>query len=266
MLDINAGQYELIYNSFSFGIAAMGAATLFLFLNRTTVSANYRAAVTISGLVTAIALYHYVRIIESWAGAFTVLNGTITATGARFNDAYRYVDWLLTVPLLLIELILVMRLSRAETTSKSFRLGGLAILMILLGYPGEVSTDPTTRWIWWASSMVPFLFIVVELFVGLKKSIDSQPAEARGLINNARWLTIVSWCFYPVVFILPMIGVTGGAATTAVQIGYTIADVVAKAVFGVLIYQIAVRKSEVEVAAHAATLGEVGAVARPANA
>ena len=65
-------------------------------------------------------------------------------------------------------------------------------------------------------------------------------------MNKARWLTLVSWSFYPVVFVFPMLGVTGGTAESAVQIGYTIADIVAKAVFGVVIYMIAVRKSELE--------------------
>jgi bacteriorhodopsin len=94
--------------------------------------------------------------------------------------------------------------------------------------------------------MIPFVIILFDLFVGLKNSIASQPPAARGLISAARWLTVVAWLFYPVVFVFPMIGFTGGAATTAVQVGYTVADVVAKAVFGVLIFMIAARKSEVE--------------------
>jgi bacteriorhodopsin len=249
MNNITIPQFELVYNSLSFGIAAMGAATLFLWLSRTMVATAYRTAVTISGLVTAIAFYHYIRIFESWNGAYTVINGTITATGIKFNDAYRYVDWLLTVPLLLIELILVMRLSQAETTSKGVKLGALAAVMILLGYPGEVSGDMTGRWIFWALSMIPFTIIVAELFGGLKKSIDTQPEGVRGLVSNARFLTVASWCFYPVVFLLPMLGLNGGAANVAVQVGYTIADVVAKAVFGIFIYAIAVKKSQAEAAA-----------------
>ena len=214
----------------------------------------YQTAVTISGLVTAIALYHYVRIFGSWGASFSVVNDVITPTGVKFNDAYRYVDWLLTVPLLLIELILVMRLSAAETKSKSIRLGSLAALMILLGYPGEVSADPGTRWLWWTLSMIPFTLILIDLFAGLKQSIASQPEGVRGLVKGARTLTIASWCFYPVVFILPMLGLTGGAATAAVQVGYTISDIVAKAVFGIVIYAIAVKKSEAEsVSAHAVT-------------
>ena len=248
MQELTIGQFELVGNFFSFTIAAMGAATAFLWLNRSQVSRHYRAAITISGLVTFIALYHYFRIYTSWTGAYGVVaDGALVANeGAGFNDAYRYVDWLLTVPLLLIELILVMRLSKAETFSKGVRLGVLAALMVILGYPGEVSQEVGTRWLWWALAMIPFLWIVYELFVGLKASIASQPKEARGLVNAARWLTVLSWSFYPIVFVFPMIGLSGGASSAAVQIGYSIADVVAKAVFGILIYMIAVRKSEAE--------------------
>jgi len=119
--------------------------------------------------------------------------------------------------------------------------------MVILGYPGEISGNSTTRWIWWALAMIPFLFIVYDLFVGLKKSIAAQPEAVRGMVSAARWLTILSWCFYPVVFIFPMIGFTGGGAITAVQVGYTISDIVAKALFDLFIYSIAVRKSETEV-------------------
>ncbi len=244
MNQITVSQFELVYNSLSFGIAAMGAATLFLWLSRNMVSKPYRTAITISGLVTAIACYHYLRIFSSWNEAHTVVNGVITSTGRQFNDAYRYVDWLLTVPLLLIELILVMRLSPAETTSKSIRLGALAAVMILLGYPGEISGDVGTRWLFWGLSMIPFTIIVIELFVGLKKAVESQPTSVRGLVNGARFLTVASWAFYPLVFVLPMLGLAGGSAIAAVQVGYTIADIVAKAVFGILVYAIAVRKSD----------------------
>ncbi|MEO1282790.1 MAG: bacteriorhodopsin-like [Pseudomonadota bacterium] len=248
MPEITVGQYELVYNAFSFTIATMGAATLFFWLGRSQVSDRYKPALVITGLVTAIALYHYVRILQSWDASYDVVNGQITATGVAFNQAYRYVDWLLTVPLLLIELILVMGLSRAETWSKGVRLGLLAAIMVVLGYPGEISADPTMRWIWWAFAMIPFAWIVYELFVGLGDAIAKQPDDVRGLVNTARWLTVISWSFYPVVFVFPMIGLTGGTAATAVEVGYTVADIVAKAVFGVVIYMIAVRKSEAELA------------------
>lgn len=246
MNELNFGQYQLTANFFSLTIAAMGAATAFLWLNRSMVAKPYQLAVTISGLVTFIALYHYVKISMSWSHAYNLVDGELVASGTPFNDAYRYVDWILTVPLLLIELILVMRLSASETVSKSIRLGSLAALMIVLGYPGEIADAAGTRWLWWSLSMIPFLWIVFELFSGLKSSLASQPEAARGLINKARYLVIISWAFYPIVFIFPMIGLEGSTAATFVQIGYSIADIVAKAVFGILIFAIAMKKSAAE--------------------
>jgi bacteriorhodopsin len=241
---LTVGQYDLVYNAFSFAIAVMGAATIFLFLGRSQVAPQYKTAVTISGLVTLIAFYHYWRIFESWGGAFTVVDGAVRKTGVVFNDAYRYVDWLLTVPLLLLELILVMRLSREETIQKGSNLAFLAAVMVALGYPGEISSDSGTRWQWWVLSMIPFVIIVFKLVVGLAKSIAAQPESVRELVSAARWITLVTWCFYPIVFVFPMLGVSGGKATTFVQVGYTVADILAKAAFGIYIWVIAVRKSE----------------------
>lgn len=245
-MQLTVFQYAIIYNAFSFTLAAMGAATLFFWLGRSQVSPAYKTALTISGLVTAIAAYHYFRIFNSWEAAYTDQNGIIAATGNAFNDAYRYVDWLLTVPLLLIELVLVMRLSQAETTSKCVRLGLAAALMIILGYPGEVAGDIPTRALWGTLSTIPFLYIVWALFKGLGDSIDRQPENVRGLIKQARLLTFASWGFYPIVYMLPFTGLSGGTVTTGVQIGYTIADIVSKVGLGILVYNIAVRKSAAE--------------------
>ena len=251
MENLSIFQYSLIYNAFSFALASMAAATLFLWLGRSQVSSNYKTAVTISGLVCAIAAYHYFRISESWDAAYILKDGLVTATGVPFNDAYRYVDWLLTVPLLLIELVMVMRLSREETISKSVRLGSAAALMIVLGYPGEIAGDIPTRALWGTLSAIPFLYIVWQLFSGLGASIDRQPESVRGLIKSARLLTFASWGFYPIVYMAPYAKISGASAMTTIQIGYTVADLIAKAVVGILIYIIAVRKSEVEAGAAA---------------
>jgi len=243
-VDLTLAQYDLIANAFSFTIATMGAATLFFWLGRSQVAPAYKTALTITGLVTFIAAYHYIRIGQSWDGAFEVVDGNLQATGVPFNDAYRYVDWLLTVPLLLVELILVMNLPRKETVSKGVRLGALAALMIVLGYPGEISSAAGPSLLWGGLSMIPFLWIVYELFVGLKESIAKQPEDVRGLVNAARWVTVLSWSFYPVVYFAGIFfGLGGGVSETVVQVGYTVADIVAKAGFGLLIYLIAVRKS-----------------------
>ena len=243
---ISYGQYHLIYNAFSFTFATMMAATLFFWFGRSQVSNAYKTAMTVTGLVTFIAAYHYFRISQSWVDAYSAVNGTVTATGVSFNDAYRYVDWFLTVPLLLVELILVMGLSRQETATKATKLGLLAAVMVGLGYPGEIADAASGRWMWGGLAMIPFLWIIYEMFVGLSGSVQQQPETARGMVKAAIWVTVLSWSFYPVVFFAGAVGLEGATALTVVQVGYTIADLVAKAAFGLLIFLIAMRKSEAD--------------------
>jgi hypothetical protein len=185
-------QWSTVYNALSFGIAGMGIATIFFWLQLRNVSKNYQTAVIITGSVTCIATYHYLRMFNSWVDAFVVkspspgANYEVTLSGTPFNDAYRYVDWLLTVPLLLIELVLVMKLPKAETTKLSWQLGVASAMMIALGYPGEIQDDLTQRWFWWALAMLPFCFVVGTLLSGLDAATAKQPAamEQRGLVGN----------------------------------------------------------------------------------
>merc|ERR1712054_365051 len=174
MPTLTVGQYDLIYNMTSLGLASMGASTVFFFLRLSSFKEEYRAALCFTGLVTFIACYHYFRIFDS------------------FNDAYRYVDWLLTVPLLLIEIVLVMRLPEAETFERCWKLGLFSGLMIANGYPGETSGDAGTRWFFWMASMCPFMYIVYTLFVGLKDSQEAQPEACRDQVKWACWATVFS--------------------------------------------------------------------------
>merc|ERR1712084_110308 len=245
------GQWSAVYNALSFGIAGMGSATIFFWLQLPNLTKNYRTALIITGLVTAIATYHYVRIFNSWVEAFEVKNspGTdygVSVSGTPFNDAYRYVDWLLTVPLLLIELILVMKLPRAETVRLSWNLGVASAVMVAIGYPGEIQENLLMRWIFWAFAMVPFAYVVMTLVAGLNGATDKQPDSVKGLVVSARYLTVISWLTYPGVYIIKSMGLAGNVATTYEQVGYSVADVVAKAVFGVLIWAIAAGKSAEE--------------------
>merc|ERR1711988_767414 len=213
-------QYDLIYNCASLGLASMMASTAFFFLRLPSFHEKYRAALCFTGLVTFIAMYHYFRIFNSFEAAYTSCfcgeDGAINhnlcdadkygyqPTGIAFNDAYRYVDWLLTVPLLLIEIVLVMNLPEEETTTQCFRLGVSSALMIANGYPGESSGDHGRRWLFWSISMAPFCFIVYTLFVGLKEAQESQPAAVKSAVKWACWATVFSWCTYPIVYLFPM--------------------------------------------------------------
>merc|ERR1712111_143088 len=122
-------------------------------------------------------------------------------------------------------------------------LGLASAMMVALGYPGEIQDSPSGRWKFWFLAMIPFLYVVAELAVGLSAASQKQASSVASLTGYARWLTIISWLTYPFVYIIKMIGISGVAATAGEQIGYSIADVVAKAVFGVLIWAIAAEKT-----------------------
>ena len=242
-------QWSMVYNALSFGIAAMGSATIFFWLMIHNVAKPFKPALAITGIVTFIATYHYFRIFNSWTDAFDVQYDaklgafSVTSTGQPFNDAYRYVDWLLTVPLLLIELILVMQLPSGEASSKMWTLGLASALMVAMGYPGEIQDDPAGRWFFWACSMVPFLYVVYELVVGLAEATARQAPSVASITSSARYLTAVSWLTYPFVYMIKGVGLEGATATAAEQVGYSIADVVAKAIFGILVWRIAHEKT-----------------------
>merc|ERR1711865_1117790 len=202
-------------------------------------------------LVTFIAAYHYIRIFNSWVEAYhySVDKVDPVLTGVPFNDAYRYMDWLLTVPLLLIEILLVMKLSESDFSEKAKTLGFGSALMIVSGYYGELVTtgDLTPRWMCWFISMMFFMYIVYELLVGLSEATNSEtdPVIA-GKIRTAQLLTVVSWCTYPIVYLFPMLGMNAGQVVVNIQIGYCASDIISKCGVGLVIYQITYAKSTKE--------------------
>jgi bacteriorhodopsin len=252
-------QYQAVYNVLSFALASMMATTMYLWFRAFAVQDRYKSAVLISGLVTFIAAYHYIRIFNSWVDAFHYKPGTVTGgalditnptlTGVPFNDAYRYMDWLLTVPLLLIEILLVMKLDEAVFTTKAWTLGFGSALMIASGYYGElvVTGDLTPRWICWFLSMGFFLYIVFELLVGLSAATN---AEADPIIKDkikvSQVMTVISWCTYPIVYLFPMLGINAAEAVVSIQIGYCVSDIISKCGVGLVIYQISYAKSNKE--------------------
>ena len=244
-------QFQAVYNTLSFALASMMATTMFLWFRSFAVKPQFQNAVIISGLVTFIAAYHYFRIFNSWVDAYeySTTADAPTLTGKPFNDAYRYMDWLLTVPLLLIEILLVMKLSPEEYSSKSVKLGIGSALMIVSGYYGElvVTGDLTPRWVCWFVSMCFFLYIVNELLFGLAAATasESNPAIA-GKIKTAQVMTVISWCTYPVVYLFPMLGIDAASAVVSIQLGYCVSDIISKCGVGIVIYQITCAKSEKE--------------------
>ena len=247
MVNLNQDQWNLVYNTFSFGLISMLACTVYTLVAQARVLPKYRNALVMSSMVTFIAGYHYWRIFNSFSESSDGLKVDLSGAPGSFNEAYRYVDWLLTVPLLLVEVIAVLALAKEVSKSLIMRLVPASAAMIALGYPGEISTDQNTQVLYGVLSTLPFLYILYVLFVELTKSLDRQPAGVAATVKNLRLLLIATWGVYPIAYILGMgAGDPTANAFVGVQVGYTIADVLAKCVFGLTILKIARMKSHAE--------------------
>ncbi len=256
--DLTFAQFQLVYNMLSFAIAAMLGSFAFFVLARQQVAPRFRPALVMSALVVGIAGYHYYRIFGSWDAAYALEGGMYVATGEPFNDAYRYVDWLLTVPLLCAELVAVMQLKKKLRGGMMTKLILASVAMIALGYPGEVASDATTRAIWGAASTVPFAYILYVLWVELTKAAKDEAPQVKVLLRNTRLLLLGTWGFYPIAYLMPQLGIGGASAEVALQVGYSIADVAAKCGYGLMIYAIARAKMAAEDEPALATVGAPG--------
>ena len=251
MLQLSSGQWSSLYNMFSFGLISMLACTVYTLVAQNRVLPKYKAALVMSSMVTFIAGYHYFRIFNSFESSSMKNAVTIGTSQGSFNEAYRYVDWILTVPLLLVEVIAVLALAKEASKSLMQRLVVASSAMIILGYPGEISSNNGTKLTYFILSMIPFIYILYVLFVELSKSLDRQPAGVGQAVGQLRILLLVTWMVYPISYLIPMLSSNPSMEQMASlftyrQIGYTIADVLAKCVFGLVVFRIARLKSAAE--------------------
>ncbi len=248
--ELSSGQFDGVYNLFSLAIASLGFTGLYLILAQKRVLPRYRNAVIVSAMVCFIATYHYVRIFENFKASYVTKaiggQGTYNLTAVQFNEAYRYVDWFLTVPLLLVETVAVLALARSVAKPLLTKLVIASGLMIALGYPGEISSSTGTRLLWGTLSTIPFIYLLYVLFVELSKSLDRQPEQVRGTVSKLRIMLVGLWGVYPIAYLFPVFGFGGASAFVLRQAGYSIADILAKAAFGLVIYKVARVKSEVD--------------------
>ena len=153
---LSPDQYTLVYNVLSFGTAVMFGAFVYFLTQLKSVKEQYRSAISVSAVVVGIAGYHYFRIWSDFGDM-------------KMNEGYRYADWLITVPLLIIELLIVLGVSADIRKRLMKSLLPATVLMIGLGYPGEVASTSGTKWLFWFLAMIPFAFILWTLYGQLEK-------------------------------------------------------------------------------------------------
>ena len=215
---------ELTYRLFMVATVGMLAGTVFLLASSREVDPKHRRGVYSSALVTGIAWYHYNKMTGSWA-----------ADPGNFDTGLRYVDWILTVPLMFVE-VLAVTSSGAEYNEKVRNWGLAAVVMIGGGYYGEVSAAGSDAyWVGFVVAMAAYAYLMRNLQaegVGLKAAEAEQFDKIKNLI-------LVGWIIYPLGYLAPV----AGDFDAIREVLYTIADIINKVGLGVLVLGMARIKS-----------------------
>ncbi|RAJ17200.1 bacteriorhodopsin-like [Olleya aquimaris] len=237
LVDVTSKLDPTDYVGFTFfvGCMAMMAASAFFFLSLNQFDKKWRTSVLVSGLITFIAAVHYFYMRDYWA---------VNMESPTF---FRYVDWVLTVPLMCVEFYLILKVAGAKP-ALMWKLIAFSVIMLVTGYFGEaVYNTGSGPAVWGAISGAAYFYIVYEIWFGSAKKLA---VNAGGDILKAHkilcWFVLVGWAIYPLGY---MMGTEGWYNSILPQGGidvvYNLADAINKIGFGLVIYALAVKKNEV---------------------
>ena len=215
---------------FMLGFVAMAAGTLYFVMERGDLKPQHRIAATYAAIITFIAAIMY-WIMTDIVGFFDQSAGEVGAT-----MPYRYIDWLLTTPLLLVEFGLIVAIAGAATKGFVSRLVIADIIMIVTGYLGEVGTEgEVSTIVWFVISSLAWLYIVYAVF---QVKLDGMPAYAASAVKIMRRFVMFGWAIYPIGTaieeFMKLSGADVSAAVAIAAIVYVIADVLNKVGFGMV--------------------------------
>jgi len=201
---------------------ALAASTIFFLMESMRIGGKWATSLTVSALVTFIAAFHYMYMREVWV-----------STGATPTD-FRYIDWLLTVPLLMIEFYLILAAIAKVSGGIFWRLLIGTLVMLVPGYMGEAGyLNPTLGF---GIGMLGWLFILYEIFFGeaSKVAATQAPPAVQTAYMLMKWTVTVGWAIYPIGYFFGYLA--GGTDMGTLNIVYNLADVLNKIAFGLFIW------------------------------
>ena len=224
---------------FMLGFVAMAAGTLYIVLERGDLKPEHRIAATYAGIITFVAAIMY-WIMTDIVGFFDQTAGDVGAT-----MPFRYIDWLITTPLLLVEFGLIVAIAGAASKGFVTRIVIADIIMIVTGYLGEVGMEgEVSTIVWFVISSLAWLYIV---YAVLQVKLDGMPEYAASAVKIMRRFVILGWAIYPIgTATEEFMKLSGADVTMAVGIAaivYVIADVLNKVGFGMVAVRAAKKAS-----------------------
>jgi bacteriorhodopsin len=244
LFDYTVGQFEAIDHLLTMGVGAHIAALVFFILISRFVAPRYRVATALSCIVMVSAGLILYSQAAMWTDAFAYDGTSYKATDLTFSNGYRYVNWMVTIPCLLTQLLIVLNIKGSSLFKNATALILLAWGMIITGYVGQLyeveSMD--SLMIWGAISTV--FFIGMNWIVGTKIFTNKATmlGGADSTIGKVFWLMMFAWTLYPIAYLVPWF-MNSADGVVLRQLLFTIADISSKAVYGLMITYIAIKQS-----------------------
>ena len=231
----NLQQDDFVGISFWIISMTLVAATVFFFLERDRVSPKWKTSLSVSGLVTLVAAVHYFYMRDVWVN-----------TGST-PTVFRYIDWMITVPLLMIEFYLILSAIIKVPAGVFWRLMVGTLVMLVGGYLGEA--DYMAVLPAFIIGMAGWAYIIYEIFMGEagKINADSAPLAVQSAFNAMRLIVVFGWSVYPIGYFFGYLtGAGPEQSANALNVIYNLADLLNKVAFGLIIWSVAVSQSESE--------------------
>ncbi|MGD2162639.1 MAG: bacteriorhodopsin [Anaerolineales bacterium] len=240
-------QWQLVAHILVLGFAAQAAGFVYFMTTMKELSPRYRTASILGSIVMVSAFMLLLAQSLNWQNTFVFSDGVFVRGESMFSNGFRYLNWLIDVPLLLLQLVIVLGLVGAAARRLGVLFVGSGAAMILLGYVGQFyeTTNLSALWIWGGLSTVFYLVLLYLAWTEIGKKLPEMPASAVSMLKAIRWVFLIFWTFYPIAYIIPAILPTADGVVIR-QITFTVADIVAKVIYGVMITKVAVDLSRAE--------------------
>lgn len=217
--------------TFSVSFVGMAAGALYFILERGNLAPELRRVATLSAVIAFVACLNYFSM-KGMVG-----NGGLADELLKFPTEYRYVDWLITTPLILAIFPTLLGPGR-ETAGIMAKLMLADVLMIVMGYVGEISINSAsggTNLGWWGYILgcVAWVYIIVILYGVVGRLAKEMSVDVQRYINAMRLFVVIGWATYPVGFIIPLLGY-GSDFQILRELIYNFADLINKVGFGVV--------------------------------
>lgn len=239
--------YQMSAHVLTVGFAIMIAALLYFVLTMKTVAPKYRISSVLSVVVMISAFLLLMIQQQNWTNAFVFDADSgryfLGSETDQFNNGYRYLNWLIDVPMLLFQILFVVSLTKSSFSSVRNQFWFSGTLMILTGYVGQFYevTNPTLFFFWGALSTAFFVHILIVMKKVITEGQEGAPEKAKKYLGTIWTLFLVSWMLYPGAYLMPYLFSLGfepalsEAAVVGRHITYTIADVSSKVIYGILL-------------------------------